>query len=1797
MKLVNRLAFLLIVLLFAGCTGRHVLKVEQTNFEDQIDQLQNLEFTFNRDVAPDTIIELWDTVNYIEFEPAIKGKFKWANKRQLVFSPSGPFAPNTDYTAKCTDLILKLSTEPYKFEEPEVLFHTPYLAIDNAQAYYSRNESFTQQLELRVKLLFNCMVQPNEVKKYISLKVNGVAKPFRLVTSENSNEMELAIAYDPDKDPVKGIEVTMGTGMKAIGSARLNKEAVSTTIPVPASTKLEVTDVTTSFEEGQGVITVFTSQPVVTQGLKGLVGIDPAVEFEIAPISNGFRIEGNFGDGRSYQLTLNKSIKGIFGPELGIDQVQTVSFGSLKPYIAFADQTGMYLASEGSGNLGIKIINVPKIKITVFKIYENNIQHYLRNGKNWDWYSDGDNYYENYAYGLNEDYGKVISTREYYTSALHKQGNIRLLHINPRDLDLSSELKGIYLIKAESPDMAWLYDVQLLSYSDIGLIVKQGSDEVFVAARSIATAAPLEGVSLSFYSSNNQVVHKLATGKGGIAVFKDLEKTIPGFKISMVSARKGDDFNVLLYNKSAVENSRFDVGGKRTAGLNYDAFIYGDRNLYRPGDSVHINAILRDFKWSTITGFPVKYRVLGPDGKDFIKRRLNVNRNGAASLSFALPVKALTGTYICEVMTVNDVLIGNYRIKVEEFMPDRIDVDVTTNKAGYLPGDILQLSISAVNFFGPPAANRKVENELRLNRKGFMSKKFKNYNFSLTTSENLDIMTMVNQTITSADGKALQNFQLPEFRNVGLLEGKVFTTVFDETGRPVNRFLNFNLLTQNTFLGMLPLPGWVSTGKPVDFRMIALNSKEKPVSAIAKIEVINVLWETVLERNYGQTTYRSQRKEKLIMSKQVAVSSAGTAITFIPPTSGEYIVRLSLPVSNAFVEESFFAYKWGDTGESTFKVNRDGEVDITFDKQVYQPGQQASILFKTPFAGELLVTVEQNKVLEYHIVKATDQGASLKLKVKDEFLPNAYITATLLRKTTEAGIPLTVAHGFASMKVEKAENHLPVTIISPDHIRSGVRQPIKIKTAPGAEVTVAVVDEGILQITDYKTPDPYTYFYQKRALEVTAYDLFDELFPELSTKRSSSGGDQGFDLGKRLNPLTAKRVKLLSLWSDTRIANASGEVTFIADIPEFSGTVRIMAVTYKDSRFGSAAKQMKIADPVTISSSVPRFLSPGDQADVYVTMSNTTNKPMETSLETSVTAPLLASGLSKQKVTLKANSETQVTYRLTAQSRTGVGNVTFKVKTAGETFTEKIVLPVRAATPLVKKADAGVITAGKSVTISSTGSFIKGTGDSRLLLTTNPAGRYAHQLDELVNYPYGCIEQTISAAFPQLYFEDLARMLKKGTGGAAYNTTANVNEAIRKIAAFQQYNGGLVIWPEGGEVNWWNSAYAAHFLYEAQRAGFNVDKQVEDNLHKYLLEMVKQKGTATYYYKMPGNSEWQKKVQPQREIFYSLYVLALNGKHHLPTMNYYKTRINELTTDSRYLLASAFKLAGDTRSYNTIVPKTWGNEQTAIMSGGSYSSPLRDRAIALYTLLTADENNLQIPVLARQVGEMIDQQDWMSTQERAFSMMALGKLAHQAKQGNITAQVTVGGTRTYGFKGDNLMINTGGNKTTLTTKGAGKLFWYLESEGIPTDMQTKEEDRVLRVRRQMFTRQGQKVNSHVFNQNELLVMAVTISTVDNSKVENVVVTDILPACFEIENARLTADRGMEWIKNRAVPDYLDMRDDRINFFTSASSEPLTYYYLVRVVNKGNFTQGPVGAEAMYNGQYYSYWGKSAIKVN
>ncbi|HYF31398.1 MAG TPA: MG2 domain-containing protein [Chitinophagaceae bacterium] len=1791
-----------LVVLFLSC-NRHTVSLDYTNAKDEVPQLGNLVFRFSKSLVSDSLLNRWDSTEYVSFEPKIPGRFRWESPSELVFSPSRPLQPATSYTAKIKDDILEHSRYGSVEKGGNLKFRTPDLKLENSNVTWVLPDPQSKTAVPQIDLYFNYPIKPAALQEKLDLNVEGKEVDYKLITASDNSKISLQVSGLNVQDKDYETVIKIGKGLVPEGGSNGTPETIESKSGIPSPFVLLINDVQSEHDGSSGTIYIKTSQQVLPENLNSYIKFSPAIRYSAEPTDDGFMISSdNFDAENSYELTIAKGLRGIIGGVLREEHYNQVAFGKLEPSLSFTSNKAVYLSAQGAKNIEMRIVNVPKVKVVVSKIYESNLMAAHRYGyypQETGRRGDGDEeYYYARSYYYNGDMegdatlGDVIYEQEIDTRSLPKRGASRVFNFNIADR--LNDFKGIYHIRVRSTDDFWVSDSRYISLSDIGLIAKQGRDKIFVFTNSIKSSKPLDNVNVVVYGGNNQVLGIGSSNAEGVAEVEFTRKEFAGFKPAMVIAKTADDFTYLPFSTSRVNTSRFEVEGKRINSTGLDAFIYAERDIYRPGERVNFSVILRDLQWKSPGEIPVKLKFLLPNGKELKTFRKNLNAQGSLEGNVDISNAAITGSYSLEVYTSNDVLLASKNFNIEEFVPDRIKISTKLDKQFLKPADDVTLNINAVNFFGPPAANRNYEAEMQLKQLPFSPKKYGKYSFALTNQNSFNDKAL-KEGKTDAQGNAAEVFEIPEeYRNMGLLQATFYATVFDETGRPVSRSSNVNVYTQSTFFGIADDGYWYyPLNQAVRFPVIALNKDEQVLSgAQAEVKVIKHEYRTILTRNGDYFRYESQEEDIIVSLQRLTVNGENSFYPFVPRSPGEYEVRISLPGAASYISKRFYSYGWWGGDATSFEVNTEGNIDIEPDKSSYATGENVKLLFKTPFSGRLLVTLENDKVVSYQYINVEKRSATMDLKLSAEHLPNIYITATLIKPHETSDIPLTVAHGFQSIRVEERSRKLPVEIVASKSVRSRTHQKVRVNTEPNSYVTLAAVDNGVLQISDFKTPDPYGHFYAKRALQVDAYDIYPLLFPEVRARLSSTGGD-GAEMEKRVNPMPAKRIKVVSYWSGIAQANGSGTAEFEFDIPQFSGEVRLMAVVYKNENFGSGESAMTVADPLVLSTALPRFLSPGDTVTVPVTVTNTTNKSTTAIANLNVTAPLRVVGGGQQTVNLSPNSENRAEFKLVAAPAVGVAKVNVQVQGLGEKFTDETEISVRPASTLQKLTGSGQIQGNRTDRINiGTSDFLQGSADYELVISRSPAMELGKQLSFLVQYPYGCTEQTISSAFPQLYFSDLADLVQLKAG--KQTSISNVQEAIRKIKMRQLFNGAITLWDGEGTEHWWASVYAAHFLLEAKKAGFEVDDKLLQPIFTYLINRLRNKETIMYYY----NRDQRKKIAP-KEVAYSLYVLALAGKPQVSSMNYYKANPALLSLDAKYLLSAAYAVAGDRKKFQELLPTSFSGEVSIPETGGSFYSDIRDEAIALNALIDSDPTNAQIGIMARHVADKLKQRRWFSTQEASFGFLGLGKMARRASNSNVTAEVKVNGKTVGKVNGKPVKLSQqqlGGTSVEVVTKGEGQLYYFWESEGISVSGDYKEEDSYIKVRRQFYDRNGRMISGNTFSQNDLIIVKVTLEKSFSGEIENIVITDLLPAGFEIENPRTKEIPGMDWVKESDTPVSLDVRDDRIHLFVDLGKALQTYYYAVRAVSPGVYKMGPVSADAMYNGEYHSYHGGGTIKV-
>lgn len=1782
-------------LLFIVACNTTAVKLSSTNAKNEVPALSNLTFTFNNALVADSQLHKWDPEEYINFEPTIQGKFRWNTKRELVFSPEKPLLPATTYQARLNKKLLQHSEYNSLSGDKIQEFHTAPLNIEKADFNWTMTDA-TKQIIPELTVLFNYKVAPEKLSNYLKVKLDQDNVPFKILTNKKNKAIKLAIPGVGISDRDYKITLSLNKGMTPIGGTNgtLKKKEVSAILTSPF--QLYINDIEAKHDGQFGEITIKTSQSLDNlEDIKNQISIKPTVEFTLQKIEGGFQIRSNkFMPDNIYDLAFSKGIKGSLGGVLANKHTTSATFGQLEPEVAIRSSENIYLSKNGNRNIEVTINNVPKVKVILSKIYEKN----LLVADNYGYYPDDsredEDYYYEEEYGNDYVKGDIVYEKEIDTKLLSRSASgSRIYTLIPNEV--LKEFNGIYHLKIRSTEDYWLSDSRFISMSDIGMITKVGKNKIHVYANSISTSNPLPGVAVALYGNNNQLLAKGKTNAMGRAELNYTRKPFKGFEPAMIIAKSGNDFNYLPFSKTNINTSRYDVGGRKTNRSGMDLFLYPERNMYRPGETVNFAMIARTANRRNPGKLPVQIRVVQPNGKLYKKFKRTLNNQGITDASFNTEEDALTGTYVVQVFQGNKLLLNQIPIGVEEFVPDRLKVKVKKMPSALYPGDTAKIDFNAMNFFGTAATKRNYEVSIKVDEKQFSAPNFERYNFSISNERNYDEKEMEGKTDASGNGK--EEFIIPTlYANSGLLQAQFYTTVFDETGRPVSRNQQVDIHTQDVYYGVhtngyhyFPL------NKLAKFSLVALDKNQKLKQSKAQIDLFKIEYKNVMTRSNRYYSYKTQEESKLISSKEILLNDGKGIFAYTPTASGDYELRISIPGANNYVKQKFHSYgTWGSS--NSFSVDKEGAIDITFDKEKYQKGDRAKILFKTPFNGRLLVSFENDNVISEQYLNVKNRTASVTIPLKNKEVPGVYVCATLFKAHQESQLPLTVAHGIQYLKVDDPNGKMKVEILANKKSRSHKKQKVRIKASAGAQVSLAAVDNGILMVNDYKTPNPYDFFFSKKKLGVSSYDMYALLFPEVARNLSHTGGDRGTSMNQRLNPVKGKRTKLLSYWSGIKKCNSNGYADFEIDIPEFNGELRLMAMACKNSQFGMAEENMKVADPIIISTALPRFLSSMDSIPVAVFVTNSTSEETTAKLQITKTGPLSFIGNLTRNIRIPAESEKMILFSAHANNDVGLAKIKVEASTLDELFANNIELPIRPASPLAVYDNSGFVKGNQTADIQiKTPEMIASTAKTTLLIGRSPILQLGGDFSYLVNYPHGCSEQIVSTAFPQLYYSNMAEMFHSGNN-LKQNAVKHIEQVIQKLKARQHYNGGIRLWDRDYDAHWWAAVYAADFLVEAKEAGFSIDKNMLNPLLNYLSSRLRTKESIDYYY----NGNKVRKIAP-KEVPYSLYVLAKAQRPNVPAMNYYKANKNELALDGRYLLSGAFALAGDKTSYRTLLPSSFSGEKSNSITGGSFYSYERDLGLALNVLLDVDPDNEQIIPMSNLLVQNLKGKKHRTTQSSVYGLLALGKISKQLTGSPIDGTVLVNGKRLaeIGNKTQQISIPQQDiKKVKIKTSGSntGKIFYWWQQEGVSKSGDLKEEDKFLKVRRTFYNRYGKELSDNQFEQNDLIVVKVSLASSYSSVIENVVITDLLPAGFEIENPRIKEVQGMQWVKNASTPQYLDIRDDRIFFFTNAKSKVQDFYYVVRAVTPGNFKLGPVSADAMYNGSYHSYHGSGNIQI-
>ena len=1850
--------------------------------QGEVPQWVDFSITFSEAIIDKSRVGTEVPAEALRFTPAVQGSARWIARDRVGFFLDAPLAPSAQYTVQLTPELNPSETFLLTGQK-EFKFATDPFAVQQARMEFTADDAREHATGFGT-IAFNYPVTIVDLKAHLSIELGDETEiPYQIQTNTaTARTVTFETKHIKRGDADREIKIKIEKGFKCTGGKIGLAKASVTPVILRGRGTLGVTYADVWESDGTPYISVNFSAPVLSNTIEPYIELTPAVAYQVTSDYRNVQIHGNFKRRTTYTLKIRRGLTARNDAVLKRDYMTRLKIPDIRPQLRFLGD-GFFLARKGHLNLGLATINVKRVKLNIEKVFANNLI-YVSKLERWSRWS--------------RNLGKSIHTEEL---DIPSQLNEEVTTPISLEEYLSDEHVGIFKVAARNAEREWDSAHQWVLITDLGITAKRTENRLYVWVKSLATGSPVPAAHVKLISDNNQTLLEGRTNWAGHIEFTDVAEKTEDFTPFMITVAKWDDLAFIQLNRHEIATADFNIAGSAYLQKGYEAFLYTSRGVYRPGETVQLAGIVRGPKQVTPQPLPARLEVLSPNGRIMRELRLQTNKNGACDMQIPIPDYALTGNYIAK-MRIADRVVGRVQFQVEEFMPDRIKVAVTADKSTYKLGEELGIEVSAINLFGPPAVGRKVEVSCELEAVSFVNSavsasatQWNSFVFGNARSNFEKQRIGLGEAKTDAAGKAYYQFTIPEMLKApSLLNGTLTATVSEVGGRSVTASHRVVIHPYSHYVGLRRTKtGDVKINQPLRFDYIAVNE----AMAVApgrdlKLSLHKVHWNTILRQN-GAGRYAYVSEPQTTEVKTVTLTSAETVqtVTLTPSDYGEYRVRLEDITSTATAELGFYVSGWGNIPVSMEHPTR---LELTLNKPAYRPGQTAKLYVKAPFPGTLLLTVEREKVLSYRTIVMKNNTTTLSIPVRYAYRPNVYLSATLMRAipmegtVTDKKSPLPArAFGVIPLKIDETRRRLSIEMSLSQKNDAGDMQQIplvsrkrniasaevsvgaglpsshdsEVTVLPNSEVTIAfqvdgrrswekydvciaAVDEGILALTDFKAPNPHDYFYRQRGLKTRSFDLYSGILPEIAnvTDNSSTGGDAATtrqaELRKRLSTGSIQRVKPISLWSGFVKTDGNGRGTAQFKIPQFNGTLRLMAVAFAGGDYGSTEAYLTVREPIVLTPTFPRFLAGGDKVRVPVTLFNGTGTAGEFTVELQASGdvrllsalavsdppsavgdqpehlfaesqrfPTADSEYKADKLSIDqrvdAGTEAQVFFDILVQDAIGEANFNLSAHGNAQTTQLDVKIPLRSVAPPVTQTGQGVVRAGEPIDFILPSNLIPDSSEFSLTLSPFPNIRFADSLRYLIRYPYGCLEQTTSKVFPLLYFSDLARSVEPMLA-AEDSVDHYITSGITKIESMLKSDDRFAYWPGGTYVNPWSSIYASHFLVEARKAGYEVSDRVYDALLEGLKTEAKfSPNTEDHFQRSLGEvPEIRKKISLAT---YAAYVLAAAGHPDRGTMHYLKNRgLSGLSDYSHFQLAGAFALSGELETALSMLPvsvspnfnKGNGQRQT----GGTLDSPIRAQAIMLDVLAEVNENHPSIRMLVQNLSEAASAGNrWATTQENAFAFLALGKILKKQMDRNYTGTLTLNGEHFVNFDATESRYTDpawDGARVQLSVKGEGSCYYYWSAFGIQRDSFIEEYERELQVRRRYFNKDGEE-RTGTFTHGELIIAEVNVKAL-TANLENVVVVDMLPTGFEIENPRLESREGISWLKAQDFkPDYIDIRDDRLIFFgTFPRQRERKFYYALRAVTQGEFTLPPIAAEAMYDTTKSAVTGSMRIAV-
>ncbi len=1767
-----------------------------------------------------------------EFSPAIKGKATWIDARTIEFKPEKNLDPDKLYEVSFN--LGKVTKVPSKYEELKFNFQTikPAFKVSNNGL---RSDGSKEKMFLTGEVTTADAEEGRQIENILSATQNS--KDYKLVwqhaNAGKSHSFTInAIQRSTTETPL---------AIKWNGSSMNIKITGDQTLKVPAVGDFKVLNVM-PVNDAQQYASVQLSEPIaVGQDLTGLVTIsnEPDVSYSIAgseiKLFSGKPLEGN------YTVNVNAGIKNNWGGSLASGFSSNVVFENRKPSVKILGK-GNILPNSGKLVLPFDAVNLSAVDISIIKIFENNVPQFLQQnemGGNQELRRvakpivqktlrlDDDKTLDLHVkqrFSLDIDkflktepgaiYRITIGFRPTYSLYTKMASDTAAAEEENGEGNHYYEEEGEYGYNGGSgkddDDGFWdnydnFYprgynwqrrdDPTSNSYfnkdrwasrnilaSNIGLTAKRGNDNsLMVAVSSILTTEPIGGVDIVIMDYQNQVIGKANSSSDGFATVAIKQKPY------LLIAKKGNERGYLkLDDGSALALSRFDVSGEEIKN-GIKGFIFGERGVWRPGDSLYINCILEDKTGNLPKDMPLEFSLITPQGQLF--RRL-VQPNGADGFNVfktTTDPSSPTGNWLVKVKAGGALF--EKRIKIETVMPNRLKINVDFGKDAILGANSTNTgTLNSMWLFGSPAKNLKAKIDASLYARSTSFTKFPDFSFDNPTANyTTQVKTIFDGTLDDNGNATIK----PDFQIDGTAPGMLTASLLTKVFEPGGAFSIDNVTVQyspyKSYAG-IKLPegekpfNYLLTGKQHTVQIVNVDSKGNLLAGSEGVEVqfYKIQWRWWWDEggdnlsNFTQDNYN-----KLIKRDDVTLSNGKGSWSFSTGASewGRYLILVKDKLSGhttgrtLYVDEPGWQSRSGDEDQSAASM-----LSFTSDKEKYNVGDEIKLKIPSAKGGRMLVSLESGSKILKTFWQETVQGQTeIKFKAEAGMAPNIYATISLLQPHAQTVNDLPIRmYGAIPLFVEDKNTVLLPEINMPPNVRPESNVSVNVSEKNGKEMTycIAVVDDGLLDLTRFKTPDPHEAFYAREALGVKSFDMYDLVIGAWGgdlERILTIGGDE--DAGP-VKQKTANRFKPVVKYIGPFTLSAGQKQMQTFTMPNYIGSVRTMVVAAHKGSYGFAEKTVAVKKPLMVLATMPRVLSPGETIKLPVTVFAMENNIKNVSVSLQPNNFMEVVGSSTQNVTFEKTGEQLVYFDVLVKNATGIGKMKINASSGGEKATDEIELDVRNPNPVITSVQQIVLSPGQKWDAAVMPVGIASAGTSVMEVSSIPSMNLQKRLSYLIDYPHGCIEQTTSAVFPQLVLNQLTDL----TEVQKANVDRNVKAGIAKLQNFQRPDGGFAYWPGGNEADDWGSTYAGHFIIEAQANGYVVSDNMLNQWKNY------QRGKANAW--VPSTTNFYGGDLAQS---YRLYTLALAKSAELGAMN----RLREfkyLSPEAKWRLAAAYKLAGQDNTAQDLISGLPITFEKRVNAGFTYGSDLRDEAMVLETLTLLGKKNIAATVLSEVAGKL-SQDEWYSTQTTAYSLLAIAKYCGKNASGaKIIATANLAGksadinAQSY-LKQLPVALKDGSNAVSITNKGSNILYVKMITQGQPLTgdtIKTANNSGALSMNIMYISQNGTPVDIANLAQGTDFIAKVTVKNTGNKYYSQMALSQVFPSGWEILNPRMTDGEGA--FKSSSST-YQDVRDDRVyTYFNIKQGEILTYYIQLNASYLGRYFLASTDCRAMYD---------------